>query len=297
MIPYVVAHDGASIDDLRERFDYPSNAAVVKDLHVIFLTGLPGYGPGDLIDVDIFEDEVVIESADYFSESLRLTPGEALGLLAAGTTFLASNQAPPSLESAVEKLAEAMGVDVDEQVILDVPTPDTVGILRRAIDESHPVRLEYVAKSTNERTSRVVEGEAVFFNLGTWYFRGFCRHADAERLFRVDRIADIEVLDEQYVPTVADSLATARYEPSADDYTVVFDVSHASRWVADYYPAETQELDDGRIRVTMQVSDPAVAARLLLRLGDDAALTSGAEVQAARDALVERIATAYESVS
>ena len=29
MIPYVVTNGGASISDLRERFDYPSNAAVV----------------------------------------------------------------------------------------------------------------------------------------------------------------------------------------------------------------------------------------------------------------------------
>lgn len=293
MIPYVVANGGASIDDLRDRFDYPSSAAVVKDLHVIFLTGLPGYGPGDLIDVDIFDDEVVIESADHFSSALRLTPGEALGLLAAGTAFLASNQAPPALAGAVEKLARAIGVDVEEQVLLDVPTPDSVGVLRRAIEDSRAVQLDYVARSTNARTTRIVEGESVFFNLGTWYFRGHCRFADAERLFRVDRIAAIDVLDERYVPTAASSLATAQYEPSADDHVVVFDVAPASRWVTEYYPVDVEVLPEGVSRVTMRVSDPMVAARLLVRLGSDATLVDGEAVEQAKTDLAARIQAVY----
>ena len=46
--------------------------------------------------------------------------------------------------------------------------------------------------------------------------------------------------------------------------------------MADYYPVE--DLGDGQIRFSS--SDPAVAARLLLRLGDDAELVEGPEVAA-----------------
>ena len=56
VIPYVIEHDGATIADLQERFGYASDREVVKDLQLVFLTGLPGYGPGDLIDVDIFDE-------------------------------------------------------------------------------------------------------------------------------------------------------------------------------------------------------------------------------------------------
>lgn len=293
MIPYVVANDGASIDDLRDRFDYATNAEVVKDLNLIFLTGLPGYGPGDLIDVDIFEDEVTIDSADYFSKSVKLTPAEALGLLAAGSTFLASNQAPPALASAVAKLSRAIGIEMDDQVVLDVPTPEEVSTLRNAIDGSRLVRISYVSRARNEQTTRVVEGESVFFNLGNWYLRGFCRLAEDERLFRIDRIADIEVLEEQYQPSVTDGPSTARYEPSPDDHVVVFDVNASSRWVTEYYPIDSQEPVDDKTRVTMRVSEPLVAARLLLRLGSDASLVSGDAVAAELSSLTSRIRARY----
>lgn len=296
MIPYVVANDGASIEDLRERFDYTTNAEVVKDLNLIFLTGLPGYGPGDLIDVDIFEDEVTIDSADYFSKSVKLTPAEALGLLAAGSTFLASKQAPPALGTAIAKLSAAIGVEIDDQMVLDVPTPETVSTLRSAIDDSRLVEITYVSRARNEATTRVVEGESVFFNLGNWYLRGYCRLAEDERLFRIDRIGDVSVLDQQYQPTVADAPSSARYEPSPDDYVVTFDLSDGSKWVTEYYPIEAMEPVGDQTRVTMRVSDPLVAARLLIRLGTDATFVSGDEVLAAMDDLTSRIRFRYAEV-
>ncbi len=293
MIPFVVARDGASIQDLRERFGYASDAEVVKDLQLIFLTGLPGYGPGDLIDVDIFEDEVTIDSADYFARPMRLTPTEALGLLAAGSTFIASDQASPELRSAMEKLSRAIGAQMDDHVLVDVPTPPTVELLRSAIEETKLVEITYVAITTNEHTTRVVEGESVFFNLGRWYFSGFCRYADADRLFRVDRIDTVQVLDELYEPSVADASSIVRYEPSPDDHVVEFTVGTASRWVTEYYPVEASPLPDGRQHVTMRVSDPLVAARLLLRLGSDAVLLSGDTVAAALEDLRGRVLLRY----
>jgi proteasome accessory factor C len=293
MIPFVVARDGASIQDLRERFGYASDAEVVKDLQLIFLTGLPGYGPGDLIDVDIFEDEVTIDSADYFARPMRLTPTEALGLLAAGSTFIASDQASPELRSAIEKLSRAIGAQTDDHVLVDVPTPPTVELLRSAIEETKLVEITYVAITTNEHTTRVVEGESVFFNLGRWYFSGFCRYADADRLFRVDRIDTVQVLDELYEPSVADASSIVRYEPSPDDHVVEFTVGTASRWVTEYYPVEASPLPDGRQHVTMRVSDPLVAARLLLRLGSDAVLVSGDTVAAALEDLRGRVLLRY----
>ncbi len=293
MIPYVVEHDVVTIDDLRERFGYADRKDVVKDLQLVFLTGLPGYGPGELIDVDIFDDEVTIDSADYFSRPMKLTPAEALGLLAAGSTFLASHQAPPALASAMEKLSAAVGAEAADAVLFDIEAPEAVSGLREAIDGNCLVKIGYVGIAKNERTERVVEGESVFFNLGNWYFSGFCRLADADRLFRVDRIDDVVVLDELYEPSVADASSIVRYEPTPEDHVVTFTVGPTSRWVSEYYPGEAESLESGETRFTMRVSDPIVAARLLLRLGDDARLEAGEAVAAALNDLRHRVAARY----
>ena len=182
---------------------------------------------------------------------------------------------------------------MDDRVLVDVPTPPTVAVLQTAIGETRLVEITYVAMSTNEQTKRVVEGESVFFNLGKWYFSGFCRYADADRLFRVDRIDPIEILAGLYEPSVADASSIVRYESSPDDHVVEFTVGPGSRWVTEYYPVEASPRADGGQRVAMRVSDPLVAARLLLRLGSDANLVEGDAVAASLADLRARVLLRY----
>jgi predicted DNA-binding transcriptional regulator YafY len=294
MLPWVIEHDGAEIDDLVDRFDYKDRADLVKDLHMVFTTGLPGYGPGDLIDVDVFENEVFVDAADYFSRPLRLTAPEALGLLASGMTFVQSEHAPPALISAVQKLTTAVVPDAESLVYFDVPTPDAVAQLRSAIERSHVVRITYVALATNERTVRDVEGRSMLFSLGNWYLSGTCRLADAERVFRVDRIAAVEELEATYERDDVQTDSAVRYTPADSDAHVSFTTNPASGWVAEYYPVSVDELDDGSHRITMSVSDPLVAARLLIRLGAAVSDIDGPEVIDAMDDLRSRIRARYE---
>ena len=62
---------------------------LIEDLNLLFMCGLPGYGPGDLIDVSYEEDRVYVRMADYFVAPLRLTPAEAIALYA-GSAALAA---------------------------------------------------------------------------------------------------------------------------------------------------------------------------------------------------------------
>jgi len=293
MLPWIIEHDGAEIDDLVARFDYTDKADLVKDLHLVFMTGLPGYGPGDLIDIDVYDNEVFVDAADYFSRPLRLTAPQALGLLAAAMTFIGSDQAPPALESAVQKLTTAVVPDADSFVYFDVPAPASLAVLREAIESHHVLRITYVAISTNDRTVRDVEGASLFFNLGNWYLSGYCRSAEAERVFRVDRISATEVLGETYEPPDETRDTMVRYRPEDSDAHVTFTVSPGSRWVSEYYPVDAIDLDDGRQRITMSVSDPLVAARLLIRLGGAASDIEGDDVVEAMNNLRSRISARY----
>lgn len=293
VLPYIIDNDGAEIDDLVRRFGYDDEADLVRDLHLVFVTGLPGYGPGDLIDVDIYDDEVSVDAADYFARPLRLTPPEALGLLAAGTTLLRSDQAPDHLASAVDKLVAVIGSETASAVSFDVPTPGLVDDLRAAIEQGHVVRLGYVGMATNERSVRDVEGWVVTFSLGNWYLIGHCRLAGDRRVFRVDRIDAFEELEETYEPPGEGDAQRIGYRPSSHDVIASFTVSPQAAWVAEYYPVEADRREDGSVRVTMSVSDPLVAARLLLQLGSDATDLEGDDVRRVLDALRTRILTRY----
>jgi proteasome accessory factor C len=293
VLPFIIENDGATVDDLVDRFDYRDKADLIKDLHLVFVTGLPGYGPGDLIDVDIFDDEVFVDAADYFSRPLRLTPAEALGLLAAGMTLLESQQAPPALATAVDKLVGVVGKEAVDAVHFDIPTPPLVDTLRHAIDDLRVVRIGYVGMASNERTVRDVEGWSVTFSLGNWYFTGHCRLAGDRRIFRVDRIDGIEVLDDRYIVREPPTSGPIRYQPSESDAQVEFTVTHRAAWVAEYYPVDSEPREEGSMRIRMSVAEPLVAARLLLQLGGDVSSIEGDEVIAALADLRSRIRARY----
>ena len=112
MLPFVIAHPGVSVDEVSERFGY-TRKELIDDLNLVFLCGLPGYGPGELIDASVEEDEVWVDMADYFSRPLRLTPPEALVLLASGMALISAGQGPPALQAAVQKLSEVVASVVD----------------------------------------------------------------------------------------------------------------------------------------------------------------------------------------
>jgi proteasome accessory factor C len=292
MLPWVMANEGATVFEVCERFGYATSAELNKDLELVFVCGLPGYGPGELMDATLLDDEVIIQDADYFSHPLRLTAAEALVLLAAGNAVLRSSEAPPALASAVAKLQGVVSPD-DRAMTIDLGIePDTASTLRSAARTGSVVTIEYTAIGSGITTVRQVEPWAIFSKLGNWYLTGHCRLAGGERIFRLDRIRRLEVTDERFDPTGPRPDPDVGYTPSADDVRATMALSPRAKWVAEYYPVEVIE-DGDRLVVEFAASDPLVTARLLIRLGGEAVLVAGEDVARSVAALRERILTRY----
>jgi len=289
MIPWVIANPGARVEEVCDRFGY-DRRDLVADLNLVFVCGLPGYGPGDLMDAYIDEDEVVIDMADYFSRQLRLNPAEALGLLASGMALTSTGQAPPALESAVSKLRDALLPDAEAVLSVDLSEePEVLDILRRGATDARVIDMVYTSLGRGETKERSIEPWSVFSAMGNWYVSAHCRTAGGERVFRVDRIRTAAVTNEQFEPPAEIPPPEVRYTPSEDDVRATIRLGPNARWVAEYYPVE--ELDqDGLVRFS--ASDAAVPARLLLRLGSDAELVDGDEtnlrVSEIREAILRR---------
>jgi proteasome accessory factor C len=295
MLPWVIANPGATVDEVCERFGY-SQKDLIADLDLVFVCGLPGYGPGDLMVAYVEDDEVVVDMADYFARPLRLTPAEGLGLLAAGMALISSGQAPASLERAVQKLGEALSPDGGELLAVDLSgEPDLVAKLRTAAAEGRVVDLVYVSLGKGETKRRSVEPWSVASTLGNWYLSAFCRLAGGERIFRVDRIRDAQVTEETFTPPANLPLVEVRYLPGEDDVRATIRLTNRARWVAEYYPIEVVEDDADGLVIRFSAGDIAVIARLLLRLGGEAELVEGAGVAEALDDLRRRILGRYSA--
>jgi len=136
-------------------------------------------------------------------------------------------------------VAAVLGVELGEDldVRLGAVPEGVLASLREAVDGCRQVELDYYAYGRDERTQRVVEPHAVFAAEGEWYLTGYCHLAGAERRFRVDRIAELNVLDATFPPP-ASRPAPRVFDPSPDDPRVVLDLTPRARWVAEQYPVE-----------------------------------------------------------
>jgi proteasome accessory factor C len=293
LIPYVLEKESADVSEILGRFDY-SEEQLTRDLNTVFVCGLPGYGPGDLMEAYIDEDEVIIDAADYFTRAPRLTSTETLGLLAAGMTVIGMGEGTPALESAVRKLTKAVMPEASSALVVDVvDESENVGILRSAAAERKVVQITYRSVGKEETTNREVEPWTVFTTLGRWYVMGHCRLVDGERTFRVDRIRDLEVTDETFERPQRVPEPGVGYTASEDDVVCTIDLYAKALWVLEYYPVEVLRQSGRSTRIRFSAPDAEVPARLLLRLGQDAKLVKGAEVAERVEDLGGRLLAVY----
>jgi TatA/E family protein of Tat protein translocase len=113
---------------------------------------------------------------------------------------------------------------------------------------------------------------------GRPYLEGWCLRAEGVRLFRLDRVLSLDVLDVPSAPPAEAEpvdVDQGLFRPSPDDALVELELSAAGRWVAEYYPCESvTDLADGRLRVTLRTPDTGWVRRLAMRLGEDGRVVS-----------------------
>lgn len=278
LIPYVLEQGVVDVEEVIDRFGYTRNQ-LLKDLNTVFVCGLPGYGPGDLMEAYLDEDEVVIDAADYFKRAPRLTSTEALGLLAAGLTVIGAGQGTPALESAVSKLMAKVMPDADPAITVDVVDPtEHVAELKTAAADGRVVRITYTSVGKEQTTVREVEPWTVFHTMGRWYVAGYCRMVEEQRTFRLDRIRELEETGETFTPPEDRPEPGVGYSPSDGDVPAEIELGPNARWVLEYYPVEVLSDDGETARIRFWAPDPEVTARLLVRLGSSARLVDGPEV-------------------
>jgi proteasome accessory factor C len=264
-----------------------SEATLREDLNVLWMCGMPGLTPGDLIDIDMDavdgEGVIHLSNADYLTRPLRLSTEEAMALVLGLQTLheIAGPGEQVAIERALKKLEEAAGgLVVPDQASVSVTAArgEIQARLTDGLARGKRLDLTYDVASRAETTRRMVDPLRVFVLDGYGYLEAWCYSASALRTFRLDRIAAVEVTDTDVAPhddVVLKDLSTGWFETLKDAPLVVLDLAPEAAWVAEYYPTETVNRDDtGRLTVALRVTDPAWLRGLLLRLAGGARVIS-----------------------
>jgi proteasome accessory factor C len=280
IVPWIAANDGPAVAEVCRRFGV-AEKDLLADLNLLFMCGVYPFTPDVLIDVHVADGRVWISMADYFRRPLKLNPQEGLALASAASAFLAVPGADPggALATALEKLQTVLGVGADEglEVEFEAVPSGVLEAVRRAVDTRRKVEISYYSFGRDGHSSRVVQPWRVFNAAGQWYLSGWCQQAQAERMFRVDRIGKAEVTDETFAPpTSVISSAPVVYQPGPDDPRFVLDLAPPAHWIAEQYPNEqVEERPDGVLRVTLRAGQRAWLERLLLRAGPQVEVVDG----------------------
>ena len=302
LVPYLVKHPGTELAEITRLFGVREDE-LTSDLNLLFVSGLPPYGPGDLIGVAIEDERVWIDMADYFSRPLRLTRTEALALYLRGTALAVTPglREATALASALRKIEERLGPETLGELAERVEAAEggkpaeTLDALRTAVAGNERVRIEYYAASSAETTAREVDPEEVFFAIGNWYVAAFDHHSGEERLFRADRIRSVEPTGETFEPRGLAGVGRALYTPTERDVPVRLLLHPAARWVGEYYEVDAEtETPAGDLEVQLPVGRLEWVARLVLRLGGEAEVLSPPQLKVRVRELAGRTKELYE---
>lgn len=302
LVPYAIKHPGVSVDELSSKFGI-KKTDLVEDLNLLFMCGLPGYGPGDLIDVDFDSGYVFVRMADYFAAPLRLTPVEALALYAGGAAMASMPEMDEAdaLRRALDKLGVALGSKADGSPLVDVrfeadPSAHLKAI-HDALRDKKRVELEYFSVSSGELSRREIDPWSLYAALGRWYLVAFDHRSGEERMFRVDRIKSARLLPEPAdIPDDFDPNSySGAFRERPGQPVATFEISPAvARWFEEYYPVLSAEtLADGWRAIELSYTKPPWVAALVLSIGDGVRNVQPLEVADAVSGFAAEVAANY----
>jgi predicted DNA-binding transcriptional regulator YafY len=286
LVPYVVSRKSVGLAETAAAFGV-SERELVDDLNLLWCVELRAPDPYCPIDLSYEGGEIVVSQAESIARPLRLAVDEASALLVAlrMLTEVPGMQDRSAMTRLIAKLEAAAGeaAAASAQVAVQVDIPDEeaerrAAQIRSAISAHRRLHLRYYVPARDETTERDVDPIRIHVVEGRPYLEAWCLRAEGMRLFRLDRMLGLEVLDTPSAPpaeAVEIDVDEGLFRPSPDDVHVEMELSAAGRWVAEYYPCETvTDLPDGRLRIVLRTPDPRWVRRLALKLGEDGRVIS-----------------------
>ena len=207
LVPYLVSHSGISVTSLAKEFGV-GKEEILKDLNLLFMCGLPGYTPLELIDISFDDEVVVVRDPQNLDAPRNLTESESIALRIALAALLETTpRTSPKYVKIVEltnKISSAFANQVPQGAIEFTADREktTIEAIERALKENFDIEIEYLNRAKDEITRRVVTPRFVSLGSNRPSLSGYCHSARAERSFVISNIAAIKLVQRTQIETV-----------------------------------------------------------------------------------------------
>jgi proteasome accessory factor C len=272
------------IESISERFEAPGG----------FVEGLQIFIEAD--DVSVVPN--------HFLRPMRLTRPELLAL-ELGLAMLRGERSPEehrAIDGATARLRKAIARLPDEETVDDFrvaslsPAGDLEHLrrLREAFRTRRKVRLTYRKADEEAPTSRVICPYGIVFANGMWYAVAQCESSEGIRIFRLDRVEQVEPLEARYDSPRGFSIDAIvkdgkAFQSAGEGRLRVRYSPRIARWIAEREGKELAE--DGSLVMDHPLADRDWAVRHVLQYGPDAEVLEPEEVREAIVGRLERLAS------
>jgi predicted DNA-binding transcriptional regulator YafY len=232
---------------------------------------------------------------DYYMQPPDLTISEAMALLISGNSFLNNSELPyfPEINMATAKImaclpdkTKSLLSSLEDRIHFTLDSlvdysqySEVFNKLNEAIQEEVNVKINYYTFSRDEVTERVVSPYMMHFNEGALYLIAYCHWRNKIKIFRIDRIREIELTDDKF--KYPEDFSLEEYlgrawsmERGEKEIEVKIEFrGRAARWVKEHRWHSTQELeeiDDDKVLMTVVTESRNEVKEWVLGFGAEA---------------------------
>ena len=267
--------EGIGLSEAEERLER-SSENLLDDLQLIVTR--EDYHPAgwaDDIRIEIERNRVRVASSQKFDRPPALTTREALALRLA--LRVAAGQRSPGERRRLLDLAARLDAGIasgsaseffPRLSLEEGGDPDGFRLLfERAIAERTTCRVRYLSSSDPDPAGRAVDPYRLANGNGVWYVIGHCHRSSEVRVFRLDRMIEVQAGADRFDPPedldYGSFVEGGRVFSATETVPVVVRYSASvSDWVRERGPV--QEGPDGSVTVEFQVADSSWVVRHVL---------------------------------
>jgi proteasome accessory factor C len=265
IIPYVLENPGISIENLAAKFGV-NQKQIIKDLELIFLCGLPGYTPYELIDLTFEDGLVTIIDPQLFDKPRKFTETEGviitLGLILLKKSISDTDRIQ-SIDDLTSKLSAKFKVSLSTS-IGDYDKPVFYDEILRSINKGTNLTIEYISISEDLVSHRSIKPMRVSIKNGFYYLYATDLEIESDRIYRIDQIKslaeveskgdiqinkDSDLEDFIFELRVRDQLITEKYRDiftevkQFDDHFLVKGRSSNRQWLYRWILSQCSEIE------------------------------------------------------
>jgi len=190
LVPYLTNNQGVALERIAIDFQ-TDKSTVIDDLNTLWMCGLPGYTPLELIDLSFETGFVSIRNAEVLSKPRKLSSLELatviVGLSILKESISKSSDHYEAVSTLIAHLLASTNVPAPVSIQSKVD-PEIRQVCEGAIKTRQRIQILYHSFAKDIETSREISPTGFQVVDGREYLEAFCFVSNDYRMFRIDRI-------------------------------------------------------------------------------------------------------------